>query len=148
MLIQNEQGLDTIFPPSSSYNRSSSWEYIYDKFAPMMYGTIVKISGDRELSEAIFAEAFIDLKKNNMFSRIHHSSLYQCLLLYTYKTTVKYLEARGLRPILFDEYYPFINMFYLEGLSLKEAAIKLELTEDEVLKRLRVERNQFLSKNR
>ena len=69
------------------------------------------------------------------------------LLRHTFQLTLRYLETKGRRVHQpFNEDYPLINLFYFKQATLKEAAIKTETTEKEVLTNLREEFNHFCNK--
>jgi hypothetical protein len=128
-------------------NKKSAWAHLYDKYAPLMYGTILKMTGDETLAEAIFEIAFVELKERKILSP-PHVDIRHSLLRYTYKITLKNLKVRGLKAHPLNAHYPLINLFYFEQISLKEAATKLDITELAVLKQLRAEFNHFCNRSK
>ena len=51
-------------PPQTD---KSAWEYVYDKYAPIMYGIALDMAGDTIIATEILKEAFLELKKKNHF---------------------------------------------------------------------------------
>ena len=80
-------------------NEAMAWEFIYDKYAPCMYGEILKLVPDEKLASKILVETFIHLKEEKgVFKNI--KSLYPTLLRHTYINTVKYVGAIAIIPIM------------------------------------------------
>lgn len=127
-------------------NKESDWAYFYDKYAPIMYGTILKMTGDTTLADEILEEIFLDLYRKKILCP-YNTAPCMSLLRHTFQLTLKYLEAKGLRAYQpFNVDYPLINLFYFKQVTLKEAAIKTETTEKEVLTNLREEFNHFCNR--
>ena len=74
------------------------WEQLYDKYAPVIYGSILKIITDKEMANQIFEECFISLKKTDIISQTK-KSLPLFLLQHTYSFTVNYLKNKGIVPV-------------------------------------------------
>ncbi len=125
-------------------NKATTWAQVYDNYAPMMYGIILKMTDDKTLSENILVAAFDELHAENTIGKINALVCIRC----AYKKTFKYLTDRGLvvhnKP-LFDENCPCVNQFYIKGMSLEKIVIDLEITKDEVLNKLRAEFNYLRS---
>jgi len=121
------------------------WEQVYQKYAPLIYGIILNMTGDKRIASEIFKDAFVDLKRKRILSR-NHITLCQTLLRYAHKLTLKYLQLRGrvpANPSPFQSKFRLLNMLYCELISTKEAAQKLNMSEQEVLLHLRMEFNQL-----
>ena len=43
-------------------NEPSGWEYLYDKFAPVIYGIILQKTQDKKVAEKILIKYFLHLK--------------------------------------------------------------------------------------
>lgn len=124
----------------------TEWAYIYDTYAPMMYGTILKMTSDARMADIILEDIFIDLHKKEMLLA-YHTPLNYILLRHTFESTLKHLEACGQTiNASFNAYYPLINKFYFEQKVLKEVGLELDITEQQVLKNLRTEFNHFCKK--
>lgn len=124
-------------------HNTSEWAHIYDTYSPMMYGTILKMTHDARMADIILEEVFIELHKKEILVP-HHTPLNHVLLRHTFKSTIKHLETRGQNiHESFNAHYRLINKFYFEQTTLKEVALELDLTEQEVLKNLRAEFNHF-----
>ncbi|MDZ4845838.1 MAG: hypothetical protein SH857_09840 [Chitinophagales bacterium] len=131
-------------------NKESVWEIVHDKYAPMMYGVILNMTGDDKIAEEIFKETFRELKERRMLSRIY-TALCHCLLRHTYRLTLKHLKARKLKPVSYKPLngsYPLINLLCFELVSLKEAALKSGIPERDVPKKLRAEYRLLWSKSK
>ncbi len=123
----------------------ASVEYAYDNYAPMMFGIITKMTGDDLLSEEILKKVFLELYKKEMLVE-NHPGLCRKLLIETFQRTLKHLETIGLTEYKpFNDNYPLINLFYFNQKDLKQAATERDMTEQEVLKSLRLEFNHCSS---
>lgn len=127
------------------HNNESIWEYVHHKYAPMMYGIILKMTDDKTIAEEVFKAVFLELNEKKVISKIH-PGLYLQLLRHTYKSTLKLLKVRGQTPINtqpFNENYPLISQFCFASNTVKEVALKSGVTEEEMLLNLRAEFNQL-----
>lgn len=143
-LLYNRNNTELISLPIEK--KESAWAHLYDKYAPLMYGTILNMTGDETLAEVLFEVAFLELKERKILSP-PHTDMRHSLLRYTYKITLKNLKARGLKARPLNAHYPLINLFYFEQMTLKEAATTLDTTEIDVLKKLRTEFNHFCNRH-
>ena len=144
MLPSNNHQLDAELIPLFAQNDPSVWEHLYDEYAPLMYGTILKLTEDEAIAAELLEQAFLDLKNKDILSQITTTTICHKILKHTYKLTVNHLKAIGLAPsktIYTDGNTAHINMFYLEGTTLKDAVNSTNLTEQEVKKKLRAEVN-------
>ena len=148
MLLYKNHQANTTFMPKIVQHNESGWSYIYDKYAPIMYGTILKMTGDEDIVEDILEEVFVELYTKKLLAP-DHTALCHSLLRHTFKSTIKHLEAKGKKvQQTFNEHYPIINLFYFEQVTVKEAAKKSGLPEQEVLQSLRTEFNHFCHHNK
>lgn len=76
----------------------SGWDQLYDKYAPIIYGSIVKIIPDKKMANQIFQECFINLKKTDLLTQ-SKKSLPLFLIQHTYRFTFFYLKAKGMAPV-------------------------------------------------
>lgn len=143
MLPYPKHQLDAQLIPMFAQNDPSVWEHVYDNYAPLMYGTILKLTEDEAIAAQLLEQTFLDLKRNNILSRISTTICHK-ILRHTYKLTVNHLKSLGLSPsktLSLDGNNKHINMFYFEETTLKNAAHSTNLTEQEVRKNLRAEVN-------
>ena len=59
MIIKKNVIDDAIIVMLLKQNISKGWEQLYDKYAPMMYGAILRIVDDKELADEILIRLFI-----------------------------------------------------------------------------------------
>lgn len=146
MLAYNNYSSKTNIVSNFIQNKESDWACFYDTYAPVMYGTILKMTGDAALADEILEEVFLDLYRQKIF-RPYNTAPCMSLLRHTFQLTLKYLENKGLKAYeSFNKDYPLINLFYFQQATLKEAAKKTDTTEKEVLTNLREEFNHFCNK--
>lgn len=138
---------DTIISRKVVEKKQPNWSHLYDEYAPMMYGVILKISDNEIIAEEIFENVFLELKERKILSP-HHTPLRYSVLRHTYKLTLKYLKELGIAVKPYHENYPLIHLFYFEQVSLEEAAIKSDIPTQVVLKNLRAEFNHFCNNSR
>jgi hypothetical protein len=121
------------------------WEQVYQKYAPLIYAIILNMTVDKLIAADIFKGAFYGLKRRRILSRTP-VALCQALLRHAYKLTLKYLEMRGMTAINsspFHSQFKLLNMLYFDLVPIKEAAQKLNMTEQELLRGLRMEFIKF-----
>lgn len=121
------------------------WEQVYQKYAPLIFGVILNMTGEKRIAVEIFKEAFMDLKRKRIFSRAD-IALCQSLLRQAYKLTLKYLELRGRSPHQdspFHSRFRLLNLLYFDLVSTREAAQKLNMDEQDILVQLRMEIQQL-----
>ncbi|MDZ4708119.1 MAG: hypothetical protein SH818_06910 [Saprospiraceae bacterium] len=127
------------------HHNSIVWEQVYQKYAPLIYGIILNMTGDKRIASEIFKDAFVGLKRKKILSR-NHITLCQTLLRHAHKLTLKYLQLRGrvqANSSPFHSKFRLLNLLYCELISAKEVAQKLNMTEQEILLNLRMEFNQL-----
>ena len=141
----NKHQLDAALIPLFAQNNPSVWEHVYDNYAPLMYGTILKLTEDEEIAGELLEQAFLDLKRKNILSRISTTICHK-ILRHTYKLTVNHLKSLGLAPSKTPSSVKnnkYIDLFYFEETTLRDAAKSTNLTEQEVRKNLRAEVNHL-----
>ena len=120
-------------------NDLKAWEYLYDKYAPAMYGIVCSLTDDLMVAQEIFKDAFIHLRERQIFANIRFA-LCPFLLRHTYGFTKQQLNDRGIK-------YPkepmketsLINIFCSEQVSIKEVASRFSIAEEEAKKKLQLE---------
>jgi DNA-directed RNA polymerase specialized sigma24 family protein len=144
MLISNNQQSDAALIALFARNNTSALEQLYDKYAPMMYGTILNITGDEKIADEILEKAFLELNSREILLQMH-TTLCHSLLKHTYKSTLKHLKVRGLTPTNcpLNGQYPLLHLFYFEEATLRDVVLKLGITEQEALKSLHAEFNHL-----
>ena len=90
LLSNNISGKPNAHLISNLVQSSDSVAYIYNEYAPIIYDTILKITGDDVLGEEIFEEVFLDLHTKKMLVP-EHPTLCHTLLTHTFKLTLKHL---------------------------------------------------------
>lgn len=145
MRRQPDLPVDLFLSIKPEHNNEIVWEQVYQKYAPLIFGIILNMTGEKRIAIEIFKEAFNALKRKRIFSRAH-ISLCQTLLRHAYKLTLKYLELKKRTPVHshpFNQKFRLLNLLFYELISTKEAAQKLKMTEQELLLHLRKEFNQL-----
>ena len=79
--------------------------YLYNKYSGMIYGTILRLTKNKELSDVILVKLFNSLKENPFEFK---SPLFLPLLQFTYALTIKNLPAGAIleKSALCDASYP------------------------------------------
>jgi len=128
-------------------NIREAWEYVYEKYSGIMYGIIYNLTEDRTLAEEIFIETFVQLKEKKILLNINYE-IRPCILRYTNTFARHQLKDRG---IAFMENHiekkSFINILSSQYITLNELAVKVNLTDREVKKKIRVEYIELSNKN-
>ncbi len=122
-----------------SENDLKAWEYLYDKYAPAMYGIVCSLTDDLTVAQEIFKDAFIQLRKRQIFANIRYA-LCPFLLRHTYGFAKQQLNDRG---IMFPKEpmkeTSLINIFCSEQVSIKGVASRFDITEEEAKRKLQLE---------
>lgn len=134
----NNHKSNTVNSTQSVQKKATTWAQVYDNYAPMMYGIILKMTDDKTIACDILSEAFVELNAKNTIVKINSLICLRC----AYKITLKYAKDRGLklsntRP--FNQKCLYIYLFYVKAMSLEKILIDLKVTKDEALKNLRAE---------
>ena len=141
MFPANNHQLDAALMPMFAQNDPTVWEHIYDNYAPLMYGTILKLTEDEAIAGELLEQAFLDLKMKNILSSISTTICHK-ILRHTYQLTLNHLKKQGLTPNpAYNNVY--LDKFHFECATLKDAASSTNLTEQELRKNLRAEVNHL-----
>ena len=124
-------------------NNLAAWEHIYDKYAAVMYGVIDKLTPDKNLSEEILVNVFLQLKEKHNFSGPSHS-LCAFLLRYTYNFAITQINSKKVnrQPVFFPDQKDIIGLLCTKCPSLNNAANTLNINSEEARLKLQEE---FLS---
>lgn len=68
------------------------WQLLYDKYAPVMYGIILDITGCNDTADTVFKKAFLDLKNIKLPD---NTSLYFYLWRYAGTEALNYLKSHN-----------------------------------------------------
>ena len=138
MHFQQEKISDQNILSMIAENNLKGWENLYDKYAPSMYGIICNLTSDRVIAEIILKETFLQLKLEEIFSKVTYA-LCPCLLRHTHTFAKQQLKERGQSPNQLMEETSIIDILCSQNISLKEVAFKFNITEAEAMKNLRTE---------
>ena len=126
-------------------DNSKGWEYVYDKYAAMMYGAIRKVTDDPLLADKILVQSFVNFKQNIFFASAK-TSLCLVLLRVATATAKELLSEKGVavktQPRS-NPAFPVLNSILFQSLSLKDSAALHKVTEDECKSMLHIEVNQL-----
>jgi len=126
-------------------NVDEAWVSIYDKYASMMYGIILNMTGNETLAGEILTDVFVKLRKGKLLSRVR-AALCHTLVRHTHKLTFEYLKKRGLKPISTQSSngdYPIISSLYFELATINEGGDYSDRSKEEILINIREEFNHF-----
>ena len=125
-------------------NNSQGWEHLYNKYAPIMFGAIFRITDNRKLADEILIQSFIQLKKNNLLCETK-KLLTVYLLQHTYATMLKILSANKITPktsTILNGRFPIMNSVLYMPYQQRIAGINGIIKED-ATRSLRTELNQI-----
>lgn len=145
MRRQPDLPADLFLAVKPDHHNEIVWEQVYQKYAPLIYGIIVNMTRDKRIAAEIFKDAFYNLKRRRILSRTP-IALCQTLLRHAYKLALKYLEMKGRTAVNtspFHSQFRVLNLLYFDLMPTKEAAQKLNMTEQEILRSLRMEFLKF-----
>jgi hypothetical protein len=131
-------------------NDKAAWVHLYDKYASMLYGIILNMTGNELIAGDILTELFIELKRKKLLIRVQNA-LCHSLVRHTHKLTIHYLHIRGLIPISKQSAngdYPSINTLYLDLATMNELGYSSDIAKEEILLSLRAEFNNFRNKRK
>lgn len=153
MTVNNDIKSDVEIMSMLRQGKRSAWEYLYNKYAAVMYGAIMRFTDDEELAEEILVESFVQLKSTNILSATN-SPLCLSVLHHTYLIAKSILKSKGIalkHEIDVNEIFPVLKSVIIRPHSLEEIAHKAGTTNEGVKAKLRAEllqlRNDILQKN-
>ncbi len=129
-------------------NNIIGWENLYTKYAPLMYGAILRVIEDKKNADEILIQIFASLKSGNFPDvRMNTKPLYLFLLHYTHTSISSFTVNKKIKLIVRDDdkICPLVKHLLFEPCPLKEVAHKLAINEAEVKTRLRNELNLLRS---
>ena len=141
--ISDEQMLSMI-----GRNDVKAWEQLYDKYAAAMYSIVWQFTDSKEIANKIFTQAFLQLKENNILLKMHYA-LCPFLLRYTHNFASQYFKKCGISTLRNSKPVnsKVIHMLCTQGISIKDAAFKLNISEAAVIKNLQSEFLELRNKN-
>ena len=123
-----------------SQNKTTLWHSIYDEHAASIYGLICYLTTNTRLAEDIFQQVFLQLKdvEEQIVSKTI-GELCPFLLRHTYKSTIEQLTKRNINPVTDNPFteMELIHLLCTRGMSLKEVAVVINTTEEDLRKKLR-----------
>ncbi len=117
-----------------------TWKRIYDTYAPLLYGTILRCTEDLEVANEILLETFLRLRDKRFEFNANHVLI--ALVRFCHRVAVNYLAQKGIpqkEPDDFARNYPVLNCVLYQVSSLKEAEIKLLMDSAAMRKKLHEE---------
>lgn len=126
-------------------DNNKGWEYLYDKYAAMMYGAILRVTDNTVLADKILVRSFLNCKKNRFFAATK-TSLCLALLRVANAAAKEILGKNGVGIKMQDQSdatFPILNSLLFHSLSLKDCAALHTVTEGECKSMLSIEINQW-----
>ncbi len=124
-------------------NNSIGWKSLYDKYAMMMYTSILWVINDEKLTEGVLILLFTQLRTNKPLLETK-KSLSASLLHHAYRTAVKVSRTKEIIPKKADSYkeiFPTLNGFIYQPQSIKKFNEIHVLRDEPVKGRLRAALN-------
>ncbi len=122
---------------------SEGWEHLYNKYSPLMYGTIMKaVNFDKTAANEMLVQTFFDLKKSNFFLTLWKQSLSLFLVQHCYQVMSRSYKTAPVitkQPTYCADTFPTLQTTLKNKLPLKIIAAKLGITQALVMVRLRSE---------
>lgn len=136
----------TILSLLQQENKHQGWTCLYDKYAGILYGAILRITTDKKAAQNILKESFTSLKETSLITQTSQSFLV-FLLHHTYRICKQELSAGDINRLeekLYNSDKPLLNLFLFTPHSLQHVTHKTGLSEVEVKRKLHSEATQFL----
>lgn len=124
-------------------NNACAWEYFYDKYAPSLYGKLVRMTTSKPLATEILQQSFTTFRYL-LFSLEEDTNLFIALFRHTHEVALKRIKmADEVNTSRVDNEYPVMYQL-LFGCGAKTAAAQYaEISQKEVGKKMRNEMNMF-----
>jgi len=119
-----------------------NWEQWYPKYSPLIYGIILKLTGNKTRAGKILKEVIMELTRRHEVREGDHLVLCKLVFQQTYNYTLKHLHHRGMKPVStkpFGENFPLLHLLYFDFKTIDELAGRQNKTKQEVLQDLRHE---------
>lgn len=143
MTTQQNALCDTEILSMIEKNNTQGWKSLYDKYALMMYTTILWVIQDETLTEGVLILLFAQLRTNKPLLETK-KSLSASLLHHAYRTAVKISRTKEIIPKKADSYkeiFPTLNGFIYKPHSVKKFSEIHVLNDEPVKLRLRAALN-------
>ena len=115
------------------------WEFLYDKFAAILYGSILRCTDDSILADKILIDSFNQLQNKPEILANAHYRLLIVLLHHTNKITQHYLAKKikiTVEPRISNHDFPLLNSCLFEQQSISDMADKINMEEHLLRKKL------------
>lgn len=122
-----------------THNDPRAWDDLYESYAPVMYGCILKLTGNEYIAGRLFKKAFLGLRKIHL----PVEDINTCFFLWKYagKIALDYLKKNNLsfpgKGISVDPQYPILEMLCLHDQSIAHTAKTLSIPESQLKENLR-----------
>ena len=117
----------------------NGWELLYDKFAAILYGSILRHTDDLTLADNILINSFNQLQnKPEILAHAHHKLLI-VLLHHTNKITQQHLPEKintTVKPSTINNDFPLLNSCLFEQQTLSDMADKTNMEKHQLRKNL------------
>ena len=148
MTLQNNHISDERMLTMLNKKDANAWVHLYDKYAAAMYSIVWHFTDNNEVANKIFTEAFLQLKEKNTLSKVEYA-LCPFLLRYMHNFASQYLKKSGINPLQTSKAVDsqLIHLLCTQCNSIKDAASKLNITEEAAIKNLQREFLVLRNKN-
>jgi len=125
-------------------DRCLGWHPLYEKYSGMMYGSIMRLTDDKNLADKILTIIFLRIAKNG-FALKDKELLYLKLLQFTCSITKEILAKQVMSgtPARAVSKFPLLDSIVFEAVSFEDAFTEQLLTAEECRKKLHLEVTQM-----
>ncbi|MBC7689235.1 MAG: hypothetical protein H7211_13770 [Aquabacterium sp.] len=125
-------------------DRCLGWHPLYEKYSGMMYGSIMRLTDDKNLADKILTIIFLRIAKNG-FALKDKELLYLKLLQFTCSITKEILAKQVMNgtPARPPAKFPLLDSIVFEAISFEDAFTEQLLTAEECRKKLHLEVTQM-----
>ncbi|MBC7873269.1 MAG: hypothetical protein H7Y01_04695 [Ferruginibacter sp.] len=123
------------------------WETLYDKYAAILYGSILRRTVNKKMAAKILTECFLSLPGTELLTQIN-KPLLVFLLHHTHTCCLEYLKASGVTIAaekMNTTEYPLISLFLFTPHSALKIAQQTGVTERELRVKVHAEGNKLSS---
>jgi hypothetical protein len=122
------------------------WETLYDKYAAILYGFILRSTVNKKMAEKILTDCFLSLPGTELLSQLN-KSLLVFLIHHTHTCCLNNLKTSVTMPVvkMNDTEYPLISLFLYTPHAALKIAQQTGVTEKELRVKVHAEGNKLSS---
>ena len=114
------------------------FEKLYDNYAPLLLGAIIRIVKDEPLAASVLKDTFIKVRKDMIEGYCTEDNLCTWMLSIARKLSLQAKDTANVSEDINSGTDSALNMVLQKGYTLEQASEELNLTKDDLCKKMRM----------